>query len=157
MTEVSDEKKVLTGCVLPFGGSIVRLSHNRTRHRLVQPSKRDDSPRFLCVPQANPDADHPDVSDVSDRTQHGNGRLCVHYLKANATIDAQYDTVMCINGAWVYQADASRAFDHWQTLSLNSNYSAHSIHAAATGYVYFVGDYGMKDKYYLTIDHTWAP
>ena len=30
-------------------------------------------------------------------------------------------------------------------------------HAAATGYVYFVGDYGMKDKYYLTIDHTWVP
>ncbi len=85
------------------------------------------------------------------------GGFAYIYLKVNATIDAQYNTVMRINGAWVYQADASRAFDHWQTLSLNSNYSAHSIHAAATGYVYFVGDYGMKDKYYLTIDHTWVP
>ena len=85
------------------------------------------------------------------------GGFAYIYLKVNATIDAQYDTVMNIDGAWVYQADASRAFDHWQTLSLNSNYSAHSIHAAATGYVYFVGDYGMKDKYYLTIDHVWVP
>ena len=32
-----------------------------------------------------------------------------------------------------------------------------AVHAAATGYVYFVGDYGMKDKYYLTIDHAWVP
>ena len=59
------------------------------------------------------------------------GGFAYIYLKVNATIDAQYDTVMNIDGAWVYQADASRAFDHWQTLSLNSNY--------------------------LTIDHVWVP
>lgn len=77
------------------------------------------------------------------------------YIKVDATIDASNDHVISINGAWAYQADSSRNFDHWEQLSLNYSKSSTSIWAKTTGYVYFTGSNGFKDKYYIEVEKTW--
>ncbi len=77
------------------------------------------------------------------------------YIKVDATIDASNDHVISIDGAWAYQADSSRNFDRWEQLSLNYSKSSTSIWAKTTGYVYFTGSNGFKDKYYIEVEKTW--
>lgn len=83
------------------------------------------------------------------------GGFAYIYLKVNATIDAQNGHVMSIDGVWSYQADASRNFDRWEQLSLDYSKTSTSIWAKATGYVYFTGEGGFKDKYYIEVENTW--
>lgn len=78
------------------------------------------------------------------------------YIKADATVDAQNNQVMSLNGAWSYQADASRNFERWEQLSLQSSKGSRSIWVKATGYAYFRdAKTGMAEKMYLEIEHTW--
>lgn len=79
------------------------------------------------------------------------------YIKANATIDSQYNRVMSVDGAWSYQADASRNFDYWEQLSLQSSKGANSVWVKATGYVHFKDPFtGLGEKKYVEIEHTWG-
>lgn len=79
------------------------------------------------------------------------------YLKADATIDAQNDRVISLNGAWSYQSDAARSFVRWEQLSLKSGKTSNSIWVKATGYAHFRGSTiaGFSDKVYVELEHTW--
>lgn len=79
------------------------------------------------------------------------------YLKVNAVVDLQSGNVIGINGAYSYQADASRNFVRWEQLSLRTSYGNRSIWGKATGYAYFKNPVSsLEDKYYLEIEHTWT-
>ena len=79
------------------------------------------------------------------------------YLKADATIDAQNNRVMALNGAWSYYDGGSRNFERWEQLSLQLSYGANSIWVKATGYAYFKNpSTGLAEKMYLEVEHTWT-
>lgn len=71
------------------------------------------------------------------------------YVKADVTIDGQYNRIMNVRGVYSYYADVSYNFTNWEQLSITYKKYNNYVWIKVTGYAYFNTLQGWADKQYV--------